>query len=94
MNYLKVLWKHESENYPIVMYSELSSERYEIRKVEVFIDGSYGFASENESIGRTILGEVPVPTVSEIAEDPEFEAFLIDKSEFEDAWVKAKEKVD
>lgn len=89
MIYLKVNWKHEDQAYPVVLYSELDEDRWEVRKVEVFPDGRWTYASESQSIGGTVLGELPIPSLEEIAENLEFEPHLISESEFELAWNKA-----
>ena len=89
MTYLKVLWKHENEEYPVILYSELANDRFEVRKVESFIDGSLCYAYDGGSSGTTALGEAPVPTIEEIASEVEFEPTEISKSEFEKVWAKA-----
>ena len=86
MEYLKVEWKHESDEYPVVMYSEIDDERMEIRKVEVFRNGTVGSAEKSRSSGKTELGIVAVPSVDEIASEPEFVPFAISKNEFEKVW--------
>ena len=88
MEYIKVVWKHESNEYPIVMYSELSTDRYEVRKVECFSDGSSTYAYDKISTGTTVLGDLPVPKLSDIAEDSQFEPMLIEKEDFEKIWFK------
>lgn len=89
MEYIKVVWKHEPNEYPAIMYSELSSDRHEVRKVECFSDGSSTYAYDDKSTGMTLLGELPVPSLLEIAEDSQFEPVEIDKEEFEQVWDKA-----
>jgi len=42
MTYLKVKWIHSHPDAPVLLYSELDRERWEVRKVEVFRDGSLG----------------------------------------------------
>jgi hypothetical protein len=86
MEYIKVQWLHSHPDEPILLYSELDDARWEIRKVELFPDGSVGYASAKESAKSTRLGLVPVPPLEEIAEDPEFEPLEITKGEFEQVW--------
>ena len=74
---------------PILLYSELDDERWEVRKVEVFSDGSFGYANRATSRGTTFLGLEPIPTLSEIAANPEFEPVAITKDEFEAIWLRA-----
>jgi hypothetical protein len=72
MEYIKVKWLHSHPDEPVLLYSELDDNRWETRKVEVFADGSIGFASatEDTSSTNTKLSIVPIPTVEEIASDP------------------------
>jgi hypothetical protein len=89
MSYIKVSWKQDDPHYPILLYSEMDDERWEIRKVEVFPDGSFGYADRATSRGSTFLGLEPIPTLSEIAEKLEFEPVAITKDEFEAMWLRA-----
>jgi hypothetical protein len=41
---------------PVVLYSELDDNRFEVRKVEVFRDGRLGYADAVRSSGGTGLG--------------------------------------
>jgi hypothetical protein len=86
MNYIRVQWLHEFQNYPVWLISELDDDRWEIRKVEVFADGSKGHAMNGEESGRTRLGLIPVPPINEIAADPEFLPEQITKEQFEAVW--------
>jgi len=83
MTYIKVRWMHSHLDEPVLLYSELDEGRWEKRKVEVFAGGRCGYASSTESAESTRLGEVPVPPLSEIATDPQFNPTEIDKQEFE-----------
>jgi hypothetical protein len=89
MIYIKVRWKHDDPNDPILLYSEVDDERWEVRKVEVFSDGSSGYANSSTSRGMTFLSLEPIPTLSQIAANPEFEPVAIAKDEFEAVWLKA-----
>jgi len=60
MHYVKIAWKHEHPQDPVLIYSELDDARWEVRKVEVFPDGSLGFAEEAGSRRGTGLGELAV----------------------------------
>jgi hypothetical protein len=90
MDYIKVKWKHDFKEEPVLLYSELNGDRWEVRKVEVFPDGSYGYAGDGRE-HRSRLGLVPVPSLTEIARDPEFEPYQISKQEFEAVWRIAHE---
>jgi hypothetical protein len=92
MKYMLVKWCHESEDEPVLLYSELDDDRWEVRKVEVYRDGRCDYASSTESTGSTRLGEIPVPPLTEIAASPEFEAEGISEHEFEGVWGKAHQQ--
>ena len=89
MKYIRVYWRQANPNYPTVLYSELDDARWELRKVEVFGDGRYQYASQTASQGCTRLGIEPVPAIEEIAADPQFEPIEITRREFEEIWLKA-----
>ena len=61
MNYIRVRWFHENPDAPDLVVSELDDHRWEKRKVEVFADGSKGYAMKDEERGGTRLGLVPLP---------------------------------
>ncbi|MCW3463688.1 DUF6881 domain-containing protein [Chitinophaga nivalis] len=86
MMYIKVLWIHEEDTDPVWLYSEIDEKMYEVRKVEVYADDSFGFAGAGMEFGGTMLGEVPVPDIEEIAQDPAFIPTAIMQEEFERVW--------
>jgi hypothetical protein len=88
MEYIKVKWVHAHPDEPILLYSELGKDRWETRKVEVFADGRVGFASASEATPstKTKLSLEPLPTLHEIAADPQFQPVEITKGEFEEVW--------
>ena len=86
MSYLRVTWIHSLPDEPRLLYSELDERRMERRKIEIYPDGRWGFADEDEEAGRAGLGEVAVPSVAEISADPQFEAFEVEHAEFERLW--------
>jgi hypothetical protein len=88
--YFKCAWLHSYPDEPRMLYSELDDERWETRKVEVFPDGTLGFAPGGPG-GRTELGDQQVPPLEEIASNPEFEPEVIEKEEFEAIWRRATE---
>lgn len=89
MEYIKVKWIHCFNDEPIWFYSELDEERWEIRKVVVFKDGRLGYIGPEEGNGLSILGEIPMPSLEEIASEPEFEPYEISAKEFKSIWEKA-----
>jgi len=89
MNYLKVRWLHDFDDEPVLLYSELADDRSEVRKVEVFPDGTYGYAYGENAKGTTQLSDTSIPSMDKIAEDLQFVPETIAKEEFEEVWVKA-----
>ncbi len=89
MSYIKVKWGHDRDDDPILLYSELDDGLWEMRKVEIFRDGTIWFASREASRGDTGLSIEPLPPLSEIASDPQFEPFVISRDEFEEVWRRA-----
>ncbi|HWD41981.1 MAG TPA: hypothetical protein VG944_24285 [Fimbriimonas sp.] len=87
--YLKCRWIHEHIEEPICLYSELSENRWEKRKVEIYRDGSMAPASEDFECGDTLLGGEAIPVLPEIASDPQFEPSDITAEEFEKVWAQA-----
>jgi hypothetical protein len=86
MRYIRVHWHHSHSDEPVELLSELDDRDWETRKVEVFRDGRIGYASASESIGSTELGLAPVPSVEEIARDPQFLPEEISREEFDQVW--------
>ncbi len=88
MRYLRVQWLHFHPDEPVEIYSEINDDGWEVRKVEVFPDGSVGFASSSEGIGSTMLSVEPLPALEEIRSDPQFKPTEISRQEFEKMWEK------
>jgi hypothetical protein len=88
--YLHIHWKKAGPGEPGHTYSELDGARHEIRKVELFSNGTRGFADASEEAGGTILGTLPVPPLAELAGDPAFEAKEIAVEEFQRQWLKRR----
>ena len=86
MKYVLVKWNHDFADEPVLLYSEIDDARWEVRKVEIYRDGRSGYASAAESAGSTRLGEVPVPSLADIATDPQFVPLEITAEEFERVW--------
>jgi hypothetical protein len=86
MEYIRVRWLHDNLKEPIWLISELDDERREIRKVEVFSDGSKGYATSEIEHGGTRLGSVPVPPIDQIAAEAQFVPEQITRDEFEAIW--------
>lgn len=89
MKYIKVTWRHNLPDEPVTLYSELGEDGYEVRKVEVFRDGTMTYADSENATGDTWLAEAPVPPIEEIAAQDEFTPELIAREEFERVWEQA-----
>jgi hypothetical protein len=89
MTYIAVRWHHANSEEPTELYSELDSDRFEMRKVEVLADGHAQYADSVSETGSTALGLVPVPPLEEIASDPQFTPRIISAAEFEIVWLAA-----
>jgi hypothetical protein len=88
MHYLRVQWLHSFPGDPVDIYSEVDDEGWETRKVEIFPDGSIGYASATDATRSTVLSEERVPAVETIAADPQFRPERIGKDQFERVWAK------
>ena len=88
MKYIKVRWVHDLPDEPELLYSEIDHDRNEIRKVEIFKDGTMGYAASGVR-HRSALAECPLPTVEEIGGDPQFKPESIAEAEFAEVWERA-----
>ena len=86
VKYIKAKWLTASSDDPVLLYSEIDDARREIRKVEVYRDGSAGWADQSHECDSTMLGILPLPPLDEINAQIEFEAVEITPDEFESAW--------
>lgn len=89
MTYIKIRWGHDFPDEPILLFSELDADRYEVRKVYVFRDGLLGFADKNKHSNNTELSICAIPPMAKIESEPEFQSFATDKAEFEEVWTLA-----
>ena len=89
MTYLKVKWIHAYPDQPVLIYSELDHERWELRKVEIFSDGRIWYADADVEFEETGLSTMPYPSFEEIATNPKYDAKVISKAEFEKIWAMA-----
>ena len=76
---------------PVLIFSEIGIDSYELRKIEIFRNGRRSYADEGEHSGDTMLSEGPLPSIGEIAADPQFEPFEITSEEFELEWARRHE---
>lgn len=89
MKYLCVKWIHDLPSEPVFIYSEIDSSQWERRKVEIYADGRMGFADASCSFGGSRLSKEPLPSMMEIARDPQFIPVEIGRAEFEKVWSAA-----
>ena len=61
MEYVKLKWFHDIETEPCIIYSEISDQRYEVRKIEVYKSGVCVKCDENMMGSQAILADVPFP---------------------------------
>jgi len=83
--YIKVVWHHDFDAEPTELFSEILDGR-EIRKVEIYRDGTMDFAGEQSSSGTSTLSQDAMPSLAEIAEDPQFAPEEIPRQRFEEVW--------
>ena len=84
--YIRVRWLHDFQDEPVDLWSELDRGRFETRKLEIFRGGTVGFASATESAHGTYLGEIAMPPLEEIAQNPAFVPEEISQDAFERRW--------
>lgn len=89
MKCVKVRWFHQNPDYPVMLYSELDSQNWEVRKIEAYVDGRMDFADHEKRSGSTKLSIEPYPPLEDIGADSEFEPSLIAMDEFERVWAEA-----
>jgi hypothetical protein len=90
MRYLRVRWRQDSAGEPVILYSEVDDEGWEVRKVDVYANGRRDLAGEGIETGSTFLAGDRTPSLEEINGDAQFEATEIDGDEFERIWADAK----
>lgn len=85
--HVKIEFTEAMPEEPILLYSELDEYRRELRKVEVFADGSHGYAEPTESAGGTRLGRTNLKTSAAGAHT----RTEIDAAQFEQIWLRRKD---
>jgi hypothetical protein len=89
MRYVKVGGFHELDDQPVVLYSEVNDDGYEVRKVEEYADGHRDLANKGGETGSTFLSDVPLPGLAVINAQDEFVGEEITEDEFEEVWAAA-----
>lgn len=93
VQYLKVEWLHDFHDEPFLFFGELNTDLQcdglnEIRKIEIFKDGTMGYASSKEEY-HCLSSASHWPTKEEIEQDPQFKVHVITQQEFDLLWLKA-----
>ncbi|HEX7760857.1 MAG TPA: hypothetical protein VF459_15230 [Caulobacteraceae bacterium] len=86
MRYIRAFWRHDHDDDPVELWFELDADCYEVRKVDIFRDGSRQRASAGQQRGSTVLSERPIPSLEELNAQDEFEAFEMSREDFEVVW--------
>uniref|UniRef100_A0AAU2JJE6 DUF6881 domain-containing protein n=1 Tax=Streptomyces sp. NBC_00049 TaxID=2903617 RepID=A0AAU2JJE6_9ACTN len=89
MEYWRVEWHHGFEDEPVVIYSEIGDDRYEVRRVQHHRDGRRLKADAAHESPEAGLGDIPFGPLEEVAVQPEFAASLVTRGEFEEVWAQA-----
>ena len=92
MEYSKLIWTHGDHDLPIEIYSEYDADGWETRKVEVFADGSFGFAGAQSCSGATRLSLIQKPADSDVTADPQFHIESCTTAEFDRVWKSAQSR--
>lgn len=92
MTYIKVFWRYNLIDEPVELYSELDNSRNEIRKIEVYRNGMFGYAGFGMAYNNTFLSEYEIPDIKAINQDKQFLAETISKEDFEKMWEFATDR--
>ena len=94
MEYVLVEWSHDLEDEPYEIYSELDSDRREVRKIEFFRNGlCFSYGGERGSFEA--LSKDPFPAdLRSWNLDGQREAKAISRSFFQEIWNQAQERPD
>lgn len=92
MQYSKLIWKHCEYDLPVEILSEYDSVGWETRKVEVFADGSLGFAGPQSYSGSTRLSLIQRPADADVVNDNEYRIEPLSAADFERGWKAAVSK--
>jgi NADH pyrophosphatase NudC (nudix superfamily) len=89
MHWQRCHWIHTNADYPVVLYSEINANGWEIRKVDLFPDAHFEYAGAGHETERTVLSTEPMPPISTINADPQFIAAEITEHDFNVIWSAA-----
>jgi len=86
------MWHHDFADEPTVLWSEITDDGLERRKVEEYRDGRLDYADENGGSGATHLGDQRIPPIDEIDTEDEFTAAGVSRADFESIWARATQR--
>lgn len=88
LRYLRVGWLHDHPNGPVLLYSEIQNG-FEVRKIAIYRSGHLDYADDRVQTGSTHLSETAMPSIEEIASNPELLPAEVDADVFEQVWRRA-----
>lgn len=87
LKYILLEWSHDLDDEPYKIYSEIDDQRYEVRKIELYKNGTAYRCDEKMIDPQIELADVVFPEdLDEISQDRQFFARYISKEEFEKMW--------
>ncbi|QVI22671.1 hypothetical protein KHQ06_06535 [Nocardia tengchongensis] len=89
LRYISLVREPRTAEVPVVTYSEVDVDGFELRKVEVFDDGTTGIAGMGAHTARTVLDRNPIPLVVEPSQRAGWIATEISPSAFQVEWLAA-----
>lgn len=84
--YFACEWHHDLPGEPVLLYEELDDQRYETRKVEEYRDGRRLRSDQIQPDRTPTLSWVEVPSLDEIAADPQFTVLPLTPEQFQAVW--------
>jgi hypothetical protein len=81
--YIRCRWMSENREGLRMTFSELDGERWEVRRVEVFLDGRVSCADVHGSYGTTELAKNPIGEPEATVDNQEYEIAELTRAEFE-----------
>ena len=91
MTYEKTQLLYQSSFDLVLEFCEIDEARWEVRKVEVFADGSMTWADESTPLdAKTRLSDQRTPKMEHMKPDPELITELITPEAFEEIWRAAR----
>ena len=86
MKYVKVEWNHDLPGEPIVIFSEVNDQGWEIRKIELFGDGAMISADAHHGLLAEVRFPDELSDITHAGGRGEFAASQISGREFDAMW--------